>query len=166
MAISMYQLAIVCGSLLWLAGLLSTAGLQSGTLVLTEGGNSVDNATLLVVSQPSPHLRRRMRHHFTEGGGRRRTLHVSIQRHETCEVTPRRCTRRREVPSGRSIRLPACLASTWLRRYPSAAPYPLFGLSPHCTPTLESSTILCGRSCTSRRGGTHAPVMHLCRLSH
>ena len=55
------QLAAACAFMLCLAGLQSTEGLQSGTVVLTEGGNSDTdvassaNATLLTVRLPSHH---------------------------------------------------------------------------------------------------------------
>ena len=100
MATSTSQVATVCGLLLCLAGLHSAEGLQSGTLVLTEGGNSVQNATLLVVSQPSRQVCRRLwhvQHQITEGGPQQ-TVDISTEGHETFTMAPRRHTRQRGLP--------------------------------------------------------------------
>ena len=51
MALTACRAATICGLLLCLAGLSGADGFKPGTLIMTEGGNDVKNATLLVVSQ-------------------------------------------------------------------------------------------------------------------
>ena len=61
MASKTIEVATACGFILCLAGLHSTEGLQSGTVLLLEGGNSDTdvassaNATLLTVRLPPHH---------------------------------------------------------------------------------------------------------------
>ena len=51
MALTLLRAASFCGLLFCLAGLSGANAYLPGTLVLTEGGNDVRNATLLMVSQ-------------------------------------------------------------------------------------------------------------------
>ena len=51
MATAASQIATLCGLALCLAGLGVASGYPSGTLLVTEGGGNVNNATLLVVRQ-------------------------------------------------------------------------------------------------------------------
>ena len=51
MVIAGPRAAAVCGLALCLAGLGLASGYPSGTLLVTEGGNNINNATLLVVRQ-------------------------------------------------------------------------------------------------------------------
>jgi len=45
----MLRAAYTCGLCMCLAGLVGTDAFVTGTLVLSQGGNNVNNATLLVV---------------------------------------------------------------------------------------------------------------------
>ncbi len=51
MAAAASRAAMLCGLALCLAGLGVASGYPSGTLLVTEGGGNIDNATLLVVRQ-------------------------------------------------------------------------------------------------------------------